>query len=98
MIRGVFFFPIIIMVQDLKTMILYFFNLKGKYLDDYNVSMQRLEENYSFSKIEYKLFHPNLIRNNDHIELHQKIIYDFTINAPIVLTSKKRKSKKLTKK
>ena len=51
-----------------------FFNFKSKNLDEYNVSMQHLEENYSFSKIDYKMFHPNLIRNNDHIELHQKKI------------------------
>ena len=50
------------------------FNLKGKDLDDYNVSMQHLVDNYSFSKNDYKMFHPNLIRNNDHIELHQKFI------------------------
>ena len=49
-----------------------FFNLKDKYRDDYNVAMQHLEEKYSFSKINYKMFHPKLIRNNDHIEFHQK--------------------------
>ena len=86
------------MVQDLNAMIFYFFNLKGKYLDDYNVSMQHLVDNYSFSKIDYKLFYPNLIWNDEHIELHQKNHCDFTINAPIVLISKKRKSKKITKK
>ena len=67
-----------------------FFNRKGKYLDDYNVAMQHLEKNYSFSKIDYKMFRPNLIRNNDHIEFHQKNRCDFTINAPIVLTSRKK--------
>ena len=72
-----------------------FFNLKGKYHDDYNVPMQHLVKNYSFSKIDYKMFHPNLIRNDEHIELHQNIHCDFTINAPIELTSKKRKSKKI---
>ena len=34
------------------------------------------------------MFHPKSIQNNDHIELHQKIHCDFTINAPIVLTKK----------
>ena len=53
--------------------------------------MQHLVDNYSFSKNDYKIFHPNLIRNNDHIELHQNIHCDFTINAPIELTSKKKK-------
>ena len=60
--------------------------------------MQHLEENYSFSKIEYKIFHPNLIRNNDHIEFYQKNHRDFTIDPPIVVTSKKRNIKKITKK
>ena len=77
---------------------IFHFNLKGKYLDDYNVSMQQLVDNYSFLKNDYKMFHPNLIRNNDHIELYQNIHCDFTINAPIGLTSKKRKSKKITTK
>ena len=62
------------MVQDLKTMIFHFSILNIKHLDNYNVSMQHLEESYSFSKIDYKVFHPSLIRDNDHIELHQKII------------------------
>ena len=74
-----------------------FFNLKGKYLEEYNVSMQYLEENYSCSKIDYKMFYPNLIWNNDHIELHQKIHRNFTIEPPIVLSSKKRNIKKLQK-
>ena len=68
-----------------------FFNLKGKYFDDYNVAMQHLEEYYSFSKIDYKMFHPNLIRNNDHIEFHQKNHCDFTIDPSIVLICKKKK-------
>ena len=69
-----------------------YFNIKGKYLDDCNASMQQLVDNYSFSKIDYKLLHPNLIRNDEHIELHQKNHCDFTINAPIVLTKKTNKS------
>ena len=71
MIKEAYFSPVIIMVQDLNAMIFHFFILKGKYLDDYNVSMQHLVDNYSFSKNDYKLFHPNLIRNDDNIELHQ---------------------------
>ena len=75
-----------------------FFILKGKHFDDYNVSMQNLVDSYSFSKIDYKLFHPNLIQNDEHIELLRKNHCDFTINVPIELTSKKRKSKKITNK
>ena len=82
--RGVFLFKMIIMVQDLKT-IISFFNLKDKYRDDYYVTMKHLEEKYSISKIDYKMFHPNLIRNNDHIEFHQNIHRDFTFDPPIVV-------------
>ena len=66
-----------------------FLNLKNKYRDDYNVAMQNLKEQYSFSKIDYKTFHPNLLRNHDHIEFHQQIHRDFTIDPPIVVTKKK---------
>ena len=38
-----------------------------------------------------------LIRHNDHIELHQKIRCDFTMNTPIELTSKKRMIKNYKK-
>ena len=76
----------IIMVQDLKITIFLFFNLKDKYRDDYNVAMQHLEEQYLFSKIDYKLFHPNLIRNYDHIEFHQISHRAFTIDPPILVT------------
>ena len=50
------------------------FNLKDKYRNDYNVAMKFLEEEYGLSKIDYKLFYPNLLRNDEYIELHQKII------------------------
>ena len=36
--------------------------------------MKYLEEEYGLSKIDYKLFYPNLLRNDEYIELHQKII------------------------
>ena len=51
--------------------------------------MQHLEEQYSFFQIDYKIFHPNLIRNHDHIKFDQKSHRDFTIDPPIVVTKKK---------
>ena len=51
--------------------------------------MQNLKEQYSFSMIDYKTFHPNLLRNQDHIEFHQQIHRDLTIDPPIVVTKKK---------
>ena len=52
--------------------------------------MQHLEEQHSFSKIDYKSFHPILIRNNYHIEFHQQNYRDFTIDPLIVVTPKKK--------
>ena len=52
--------------------------------------MQHLEEQYLFSKIDYKLFHPNLIRNYDHIEFHQISHRAFTIDPPILVTKIKK--------
>ena len=31
--------------------------------------MKHLEEEYEFSKVDYKLFHPNLLRNHEYIIL-----------------------------
>ena len=50
--------------------------------------MQYLEEQYAFDKIDYKMFHPNLIRNNEYIECHQKINSDFTIEEPMIIAKK----------
>jgi len=46
-------FPVIIMFQDLKTMIFHFLILKVNILMITMCQMQHLEENYSFSKIDY---------------------------------------------
>ena len=51
-----------------------FFNLKDKCSDDYDIAMKYLVEHYSFSKVDYRMFRPNLLRNHDYIELHQKFI------------------------
>ena len=46
------------------------FNLKYKYHNDYDVAMKHLEEEYIFSKVNYKIFHPILLRNDEYIEVH----------------------------
>ena len=38
--------------------------LKSKQLSDYDVVLKHLNEQYSLSKVEYKLHHPNLLRND----------------------------------
>ena len=59
--------------------------------------MKNLEEEYGFSKVDYKLFHPNLLRNHEYIEFHRSNPRYFTINTPIVATKKKYVNK-ITKK
>ena len=34
--------------------------------------MKYLEEEYGFSKVDYKIFHPNFLRNDEYIEFHQR--------------------------
>ena len=60
-----------------------FFNLKDKYHNDYNVLMKHLEEECGFSKVDYKLFNPNLLCNDEYIEFYQNIHKDLTIDKPI---------------
>ena len=55
------------------------------------------KNNMHFSKINYKMFHPNLIRNNDYIQFHRNIHRNFIIDPPIMVT-KKRNIKKKSKK
>ena len=38
-----------------------------------DVALNYLNEQYSLSKIEYKLFHPNLLRNDVYINHYQQI-------------------------
>ena len=42
--------------------------LKIKYLNDYDVACKYLNEEYSLSKIDYKLYHPNLLRYDEYIK------------------------------
>ena len=82
------------MVQDFRIPNFLFY-LKDKYRNDYNNAMTQLEEEYGFSKVDYKLFHPNLLRNDEYIELHHKNHRYFTIDKPIV--AKKKHINKITK-
>ena len=67
-----------------------FYILKSKYLNDYDVTCKHLNEEYGLLKMNYKLNHPNLLRNDEYIEHYQKNHWDFDIGKPKI--SKKLKS------
>ena len=56
--------------------------LKSKQLSDYDVVLKHLNEQYSLSKVEYKLHHPNLLRNDIFIKHYQKNHCDFDVVKP----------------
>ena len=47
--------------------------LKYKFVSDYDVVLKYLNEQYGLSIVDYKLYHPNLVRNDIFIKNHQKI-------------------------
>ena len=53
--------------------------LKSKKLSDYDVALKHLNELYSLSQVEYKLYHPNLLRNDVFIYHYQKTHSDFDV-------------------
>ena len=42
--------------------------VKSKYLNDYGVAFKHLNEKCALLKIDYKLYHPNLLRNDEYVE------------------------------
>ena len=56
--------------------------LKWKKLSDYDVALKHLNEQYGLSKVEYKLNHPNLLRNGVFINHYQQIHCDFGAVKP----------------
>ena len=46
--------------------------LKSKYLNDYDITFEYLNEEYSSSKFDCKLYNPNLLHNDEYINDHQK--------------------------
>ena len=51
-----------------------FHALKFKFVNDYNVTMKYLNEEYGSSKVDYKMYHTNLLRNDEYIDNYQKFI------------------------
>ena len=67
--------------------------LTSKNLSDYDVALKHLNEQYGLSKVDYKLFHPNLLRSDVYINHYQQIHCDFNVIKPKnKLTKKTNKS------
>ena len=49
----------------------------SKELSDYDVALKHLNEQYCLSKVEYKLYHPNLLKNDVYINHYQQICCNF---------------------
>ena len=56
--------------------------LKNQSLSDYDVALNYLNEQYGLSKVEYKLYNPNLLRNDVYINHYQQIYCDFDVVKP----------------
>ena len=56
--------------------------LKSKNLSDYDVALKYLNKQYCLSDVEYKLYHPNLLRNDIFIKHYQKNHCDFDVVKP----------------
>ena len=56
--------------------------LKSTFISDCDVALKHLNEQYGLSKVEYKLYHPNLLRNDVYINYYQQIHCDFDVVKP----------------
>ena len=56
--------------------------LKSKISSDYDVVLKHLNEQYGLSNVEYKLYHPNLLRNGIFIKHYQKNYCNFDVVKP----------------
>ena len=52
-----------------------------------------MNEQYGLSEVEYKLFHPNLLRNDVYINHYQQIYWDFDVIKPKNKVTKKTNSR-----
>ena len=53
--------------------------LKCKFVSDYDVALKHLNAQYGLSIVNYKLYHPNLLRNDAFIKNCQKINCEFDV-------------------
>ena len=68
--------------------------VKTKFLSDYDVALKHLNEQYGLSIMDYKLYHPNLLKNDAFIKHYQKIHCDYDVGKP-KSNLKKKTSKKI---
>ena len=67
--------------------------LKSKKLSDFDVALKHLNKIYGLSKVEYKLYHPNLLRNDVFINHYQQIHCDFYVIKPKNKLTRKTKKR-----
>ena len=74
-----------------------FHMLKCKFVSDYDVALKYLNEQYGLSIMDYRLYHPKLLKNDAFIEHYQKIHCDFDVGKPKSNLKKKMSNKSLKK-
>ena len=74
-----------------------FYILKSKYLNDYEAAFKHSNEKCGFSKIDYKLYYPNLLRNDEYIKNYQNNHRGFDFEKPEIVLKKKLIKKHLNK-
>ena len=59
--------------------------LKPNILSEYDITLKHFNEQYGLSKVEYKLYHPNLLRNDVYFNHYQQIHCDFDVVKPKII-------------
>ena len=67
---------------------------KCKFVSEYDVALKHLNEQYGLSIMDYKLYHPNLLKNDAFIKHYKKIHCDYDVGKP-KSNLKKKTSKKI---
>ena len=62
-----------------------FHELRHKYHDNYYIAIHYLTNKFRYSLVDYKLYRPNLLRNNEYIDYHQEIHRDYKVRFPNVI-------------
>ena len=66
-----------------------FLYYKIKIFKNYDVAFKHLNEEWSLLKMDYILYHPNVLRNDVYIKHYQNHYLDFDIGKPKILLKKK---------
>ena len=63
--------------------------LNCKFVSDFDVAFKPLNEQYGLLIVDYKLYHPHLLKNDVFIKYYQKIHCDFDVRKPKSFLKKK---------